>query len=62
MPRGPGMGGSGGGWGGRMAGPAAAGLGGACICPSSGHHQSHQRGVPCSALKCLKCSATMTRE
>ncbi|TLN03297.1 hypothetical protein FDZ73_08380 [bacterium] len=64
MPRGSGMGGAGGGGGrgGRMGGPAAAGPGGACICPSCGHQEPHVRGVPCSARKCPKCNATMTRE
>jgi len=62
MPRGSGMGGSGagggrqgGGRGGRMGGPVAAGPGGACICLSCGHQETHERGVPCATRKCPKC-------
>jgi len=75
MPRGSGMGGSGrgmggsgggagrggGGKGGRMGGPAAAGPGGECICTACGHREPHVRGVPCTAMKCPKCAATMMR-
>ncbi|MDD2337822.1 MAG: hypothetical protein PHD01_14770 [Geobacteraceae bacterium] len=68
MPRGSGMGGSGrgmggsgGGRGGRMGGPVAAGPSGECICTACGHREPHERGVPCTARKCPKCNAVMTR-
>ncbi len=76
MPRGDGTGpaggggaGSGGGRG-RMNGPGGggrmggtgAGLGGQCVCPECQVSLAHQRGVPCTALKCPKCGAAMVRQ
>jgi len=77
MPRGNGMGpsggrGQGGGHGpgmgrgmgdgrGRMGG-FATGPGGNCVCPNCGEKVPHQQGVPCSGLSCPECGAQMTRE
>ncbi len=33
-----------------------------CVCPNCGYVVEHQRGVPCSTLKCPKCGAEMVRE
>ncbi|MFP4545484.1 MAG: hypothetical protein ACLFPN_01375 [Methanomassiliicoccales archaeon] len=40
----------------------ALGPGGDCVCPSCGHREPHQRGVPCFQMKCPKCGNTMIRE
>jgi hypothetical protein len=62
MPGGDGTGPLGQGQGrGRMGGSFAAGPGGDCICPECGHKQKHQRGTPCSSMKCPKCKSPMTR-
>lgn len=45
---------------GRMHGEAL-GPGGDCICPKCGYKKKHQRGVPCSSLKCPKCNVNLTR-
>jgi cation diffusion facilitator family transporter len=37
------------------------GPGGKCICAKCGYETEHQRGVPCSTIKCLKCGSPMTR-
>jgi len=37
------------------------GQGGYCICPSCGHKESHQRGVPCYETHCPKCNSIMRR-
>ncbi len=58
--RGGGGGGGGGGGRGRMGG-FSLGPGGACVCPSCGKKVAHQRGTPCTGLKCPACGATMTR-
>jgi predicted Fe-Mo cluster-binding NifX family protein len=55
--------GKGGGQGqGRKGGPFAAGDDGACLCPQCGHHEPHERGVPCLQKQCPKCGATMIRQ
>lgn len=41
--------------------PAWAGPGGECICPSCGHREPHERGVPCTSKICPKCSTQMMR-
>ena len=46
---------------GRMGG-AGLGTGGNCICPRCGQRVSHQRGVPCTQLKCPACGTLMARE
>ena len=46
---------------GRMGGPAAAGPGGYCVCPSCGHREPHVAGVPCYQEKCPKCGTKMAR-
>ena len=63
MPRGDGTGpngqgpmGGGRGQGGNIAGPI-----GFCVCTKCGHKEPHQRGNPCTNLKCPKCGAQMTR-
>jgi len=35
---------------------------GNCICPKCGHKQKHERGTPCSTIKCPKCGTHLTRE
>ncbi len=65
--RGRGMGagsgrGQGGAGRGRMGGPAAGGPEGSCVCSRCGHAEPHQRGVPCSEIRCPKCGAPMTRQ
>ncbi len=71
--RGGGMGGGGGGGGmnrrgargggmGRMGGGSASGPGGACVCPSCGYRETHERGIPCNQKRCAKCGAMLTRE
>ncbi|MFW6047403.1 MAG: DUF134 domain-containing protein [Candidatus Woesearchaeota archaeon] len=47
---------------GRMGGSFSAGPGGDCVCPECGHKQKHQRGIPCTNMKCPKCNSFMTRE
>jgi hypothetical protein len=70
---GRGRGGSGGGRGGgagrgagrgpgRMGGSKAAGPGGYCVCPSCGHREPHEVGVPCYQKKCSQCGTQMVRE
>ena len=73
MPRGNGMGptsqgprtGSGGsgqmGQGRGRMGEFGLGAGGNCICPSCGKTAAHQRGVPCTQMKCPQCGTAMTR-
>ncbi|MFH1237436.1 MAG: cation diffusion facilitator family transporter [Candidatus Aenigmatarchaeota archaeon] len=41
---------------------AASGPGGDCVCPKCGYKAEHERGVPCSTLKCPECGANLTRE
>jgi len=38
------------------------GPGGECVCPKCGHTIPHQRGVPCSALKCKQCDINLERK
>jgi len=38
------------------------GPGGECVCPQCGYTISHQRGVPCSDLKCPKCGLGLNRK
>ena len=30
-----------------------------CTCPKCGHEISHQRGIPCTKVKCPKCKTLM---
>lgn len=46
---------------GRTGGSQAAGPDGECVCPSCGHREPHQRGVPCTERNCPQCHAPMTR-
>lgn len=42
----------------------AAGRGpeGNCVCPQCGYQTAHQRGIPCSDLKCPKCDINLIRK
>lgn len=42
-------------------GRSGKGLGGTaeCVCPKCGHKEPHKRGIPCSEVKCPKCSTPM---
>ncbi len=42
-------------------GGVAAGPEGVCVCPQCGHSEPHERGVPCTQIKCPKCGTTMGR-
>jgi len=35
---------------------------GKCVCPRCGYSVSHERGVPCSTLKCPKCNVNLERK
>ena len=47
---------------GSLGGNRAGGRGGFCICPQCGSRQQHERGIPCSQLRCPACQGAMTRE
>jgi len=38
------------------------GLEGYCVCPKCNYKIKHERGVPCSTIKCPKCKINLTRE
>ena len=42
-------------------GQVGLGSGGNCVCPSCGKSAAHQRGVPCTRVKCPNCGSAMTR-
>jgi hypothetical protein len=42
-------------------GAKGSGPGGKCICAKCGYETEHQRGVPCSTIKCSKCGSPMAR-
>lgn len=46
------------------AGRGGRGLGGSsvCRCPNCGYTMPHDRGVPCSAIQCPRCSTPMRGE
>ena len=54
--------GMGGGQGGGGQGPGGPGPSGNCVCPKCGKSFPHQRGVPCSQMKCPDCDTALTRE
>jgi len=56
--------GRGGAPGGRMGGPEAGGPDGICVCtnPECKYEMSHDRGIPCTEIKCPKCGSPMTRK
>ncbi len=54
--------GRGGGGRGRMGGIKAGGALGNCLCPKCGNRQPHERGIPCTQIKCSQCGSTMIRE
>ncbi|MBU0670890.1 cation diffusion facilitator family transporter [Patescibacteria group bacterium] len=35
---------------------------GYCVCPECGYKKLHERGIPCSSLKCPKCDIDLKRE
>ena len=35
---------------------------GKCVCPKCGYSVSHERGLPCSTLKCPRCSVNLERK
>lgn len=35
---------------------------GNCTCPKCGYQQKHERGTPCSTIKCPKCNVNLTRK
>ncbi len=41
---------------------AQGGPGGFCVCPKCGATVPHERGIPCSQVRCPECSAAMTRK
>ncbi|MCF7920171.1 MAG: hypothetical protein K9N06_09705 [Candidatus Cloacimonetes bacterium] len=40
----------------------AFGIGGSCVCAKCGTKVPHERGIPCTQIKCPKCGTTMIRE
>ncbi len=60
MPGQDGRGSAGGGMG-RMGGNGG-GAGGFCICTNCGHKQPHDRGQPCTSLRCPNCGSPLSRE
>jgi len=59
--RGQGVGGGGGGRGRGGGNKPGSGPAGTCVCPSCGHSQPHQVGIPCYSIKCPKCGATLVK-
>jgi len=43
-------------------GAKGGGPGGYCVCPKCGYKILHERGIPCSTLKCPKCKINLIRE
>jgi predicted Fe-Mo cluster-binding NifX family protein len=43
-------------------GKTAGGPGGFCVCPKCGSRKQHERGIPCSQVRCPACQSSMTRE
>ncbi len=37
------------------------GPGGTCVCPSCGHEEPHQQGVPCTRSRCPECGSALVR-
>jgi len=35
---------------------------GYCVCPKCNYKTKHERGIPCSTIKCPKCKINLTRE
>ena len=40
---------------------AAQGPGESCVCPNCGSEQQHERGIPCSQVRCPACHSSMVR-
>ncbi len=47
---------------GRISRAVGGGPGGYCLCPNCGYKVEHQRGTPCSSLKCPHCGTTLERK
>jgi len=47
---------------GEAEGAKGGGPGGYCVCQKCGYKIIHERGIPCSTLKCPKCKINLTRE
>ena len=58
----PGSGGGSGQGRGRTGGSQAIVEKGFCICTKCGHHEPHQRALPCAQNQCPKCGTALTRE
>jgi cation diffusion facilitator family transporter len=41
---------------------AGRGPGGDCVCPKCGYRRIHERGVPCSSIKCPNCRVSLERK
>ncbi|HOX29905.1 MAG TPA: cation diffusion facilitator family transporter [Candidatus Paceibacterota bacterium] len=46
----------------KIQGAEGKGPGGDCVCPQCGHKIQHERGTPCSKLKCPDCKITLERK
>ena len=55
-------GGFGGGGGGRRGGGPGRGRAGNCVCAKCGKVIAHQRGAPCTQIRCPDCGAMMVRQ
>ena len=47
---------------GRRGRGSSQGVGGNCVCPSCGATVPHERGIPCTDVKCPECGSQMTRQ
>ncbi len=47
---------------GRVRGARGLGPEGYCVCKKCGYKIKHERGIPCSTIKCPKCNLPLTRE
>ncbi len=47
---------------GRMGGASGGKPNGYCVCVQCGHREPHERGMPCTQVRCPKCGSAMTRQ